>query len=238
MSHKKTFQSIASLYDRESSYATELRRIFSNLKSRGNNESQCVLVTSAMVGEGKSITSSYLAITAANLSQLNVALVDFDLRRPRIHEYFNVGSRPGIADIIAGEIKVRAAARKSSIPNLQIISSGVSSPQVGQLFDQADLSAIIQELKFYFDFVIIDSPPVIPVSDPLLLADQVDGVLMVVRAGSTPREVVKRAINLLQNASINIYGIVMNDYDEVLPYYFKDSYYGYSYSSIKRKKGT
>ena len=84
MSPKKTFQSIVSLYDRESSYATELRRIYSNLKSRSDGESQCILVTSAMVGEGKSITSSYLAITAANLSQHNVVLVDFDLRRRRI----------------------------------------------------------------------------------------------------------------------------------------------------------
>lgn len=237
MTHK-TFQSIASLYDRESSYATELRRIYSNLKARGDGESQCVLVTSAMVGEGKSITSSYLAITAANLSQLNVVLVDFDLRRPRINEYFNVGSRPGMVDIIKGDMKIKNALRKSSIPNLQIISSGIAAPAVGELFDQADLSTIIQELKFYFDFVVIDSPPVIPVSDPLLIADQVDGVLLVVRAGSTQREVVKRAINLLQNASVNVYGIVMNDYDDVLPYYFKDRYYGYSYASSSGKKGT
>lgn len=238
MTPKKTFQSIAALYDRESSYATELRRIYSNLKAGGNGESQCVLVTSAMVGEGKSITSSYLAITAANLSQLNVVLVDFDLRRPRIHEYFNVGSRPGMVDIIKREMKVKAVVRKSTIPNLQIISSGIASPAVGQLFDQANLSAIIQELKFYYDFVVIDSPPVIPVSDPLLIADQADGVLLVVRAGSTQREVVKRAVNLLKNASVNIYGIVMNDYDDVLPYYFKDKYYGYSYTASAAKKGT
>jgi Mrp family chromosome partitioning ATPase len=103
MTPKKTFQSIASLYDRESSYATELRRIFSNLKTKGDGESQCVLVTSAMVGEGKSITSSYLAITAANLSQSNVVLVDFDLRRPRIHEYFNVGNQKRDPKIIHTE---------------------------------------------------------------------------------------------------------------------------------------
>ena len=236
MSPKKTFQSIVSLYDRESSYATELRRIYSNLKSRSDGESQCILVTSAMVGEGKSITSSYLAITAANLSQHNVVLVDFDLRRPKIHEYFNVGSRPGLVDIIGGQMKIKAAARKSSIPNLQIISSGAAVHTVGELLDQADLSSIVQELKFYYDFVIIDSPPVIPVSDPLLIASYVDGVLMVVRAGSTQKEVVGRAVNLLQNASINVYGIVVNDYNDVLPYYYKDRYYGYSYSSHKEKK--
>ena len=86
MNSKSAFHSIISAYDRESSYATELRRIYSNLKSNNETENQCILVTSAMVGEGKSITSSYLAITAANLSQMKVVLVDFDLRRPRIHE--------------------------------------------------------------------------------------------------------------------------------------------------------
>lgn len=231
MSPRKTFQSVASLYDRESSYATELRRIYSNLKNKKDGNSQSVLITSAMIGEGKSLTSSYLAITAANLTQLKVVLVDFDLRRPRIHEYFNVGSRPGVTDIIRGELKVKAAARKTSIPNLQVISSGAASRIVGEIIDQADLSVIIEELKFYFDFVVIDSPPVIPVSDPLLIGDKVDGVIMVVRAGSTQREVVKRAINLLKNASINLYGIVVNDYDDVLPYYYKDRYYGYHYSS-------
>jgi capsular exopolysaccharide synthesis family protein len=189
-----------------------------------------------MIGEGKSLTSSYLAITVANLTQLKVVLVDFDLRRPKIHEYFNVGSRPGLTDIIKGDLKVKAAARKSSIPNLQIISSGVSTRAVSELIDRADLSTILQELKFYFDFVVIDSPPVIPVSDPLLISDHVDGVVMVVRAGSTQKEVVKRAINLLKNASVNIYGAVVNDYEDVLPYYYKDRYYGYHYSSSENIK--
>jgi capsular exopolysaccharide synthesis family protein len=224
------------MYDRESAYATELRRIYSNLKSDNQNSNQCVVVTSAMIGEGKSITSSFLAITAANLSQMKVVLVDFDLRRPRIHEYFNVGSRPGITDIIKGDLKVKAAARDTTIPNLKIISSGISSKGAGELIDQADMPVMVQELKFYFDFVVIDSPPVIPVSDPLLIAGQADGVLMVVKAGYTQREVVKRAINLLRNASIKIYGLVLNDYNEVLPYYYKDRYYGYHYSANKDRK--
>ena len=238
MSAGKTFQSIAMLYDRESSYATELRRIYSNLRSKNEGNLRSILITSAMIGEGKSLTSSYLAITAANLTQLKVVLVDFDLRRPKIHEYFNVGSRPGVSDIIKGELKVKAAARKSSIPNLQIVSAGSPHKNVGELIDQADLPSIIQELEFYFDFVIIDSPPVIPVSDPLLIGSNVDGVIMVVRAGATQREVVQRAVNLLRNSSIDLCGVVVNDYDDVLPYYFKDRYYGYKYSNTESVKSS
>lgn len=236
MSPQKTFQSLISLYDRESSYATELRRIYSNLKSRGNGKNQSVLITSAMIGEGKSITSSYLAITAANLTNQKVVLVDFDLRRPRIHEYFNVGSRPGVVDVITGKSKIKSVARDTTISNLKIISSGISSQGAGELIDQADLATMLEELKFYFDFVVLDSPPIIPVSDPLLIADKVDGVLLVVRAGSTQREVVKRAVNLLNNASINLYGAIINDYEEVLPYYYNTGYYGYQYSSLKPDK--
>ena len=104
---------------------------------------------------------------------------------------------------------------------------------MGELIDQSDIPSIIQELEFYFDFVVIDSPPVIPVSDPLLIGSQVNGVIMVVRAGATQREVVQRAINLLRNASVNLFGVVINDYEDVLPYYYKDRYYGYSYSRDK-----
>ena len=136
-----------------------------------------------------------------------------------------------MTDIIRGELKVKSAARDTAIPNLKIISSGYSPKGPGELIDQADMQVIVQELKFYFDFVIIDSPPIIPVSDPLLIADHADGVLMVVKAGSTQREVVKRAVNLLRNASIKIYGLVLNDYNEVLPYYYKERYYGYHYTS-------
>ena len=236
MNLSKKFQSIISLYDRESSYATELRRIYSNLKSLAIGENKSVLVTSAVIGEGKSITSSYLAITAANLTQQKVVLVDFDLRRPRIHEYFNVGSRPGVIDVITGNAKVKSVARETSISNLKVISSGMSQQGAGELIDQADLTTMIEELKFYFDFIVIDSPPVIPVSDPLLIADKVDGVLMVIKAGTTQREVVKRAVNLLDNASIKMFGAILNDYEEVLPYYYSEKYYGYQYTSMTPKK--
>lgn len=94
---------------------------------------------------------------------------------------------------------------------------------------QNRLREIFEELKFYFDFIIVDVPPVIPVSDPILIASEVDSTLVVVRAGNTPREVAKRAINFLKNSKINVLGIVMNNLDEVLPYYYSSKYYSYKY---------
>ncbi len=107
--------------------------------------------------------------------------------------------------------------------------------RIKRLMNNYFQTGLLQEMIFYFDFIIIDSPPVVPVSDPLLIADQVDGIILVVKAGSTQREVVNRAINLLSNSGLNPLGIVVNDYEEVLPYYYKDHYYGYRYWPEKSK---
>ncbi len=236
MKSQKNQQTLVSFYNKESAVATELRRIYSGLKSAAEKKKlQSVLVTSAAIGEGKSITCSFLAMTAASLSKSKVALIDLDLRRPKIHDYFGIGTCPGIGEVLTGKSSIKSVSRKTPIQNLTVITSGNITASPSDILDQADIPGLLQELIFYFDFIIIDSPPVVPVSDPLLLAEQVDGVLLVVKAGSTQREVVNRAISLLSNSGITPLGIVLNDYEEVLPYYYKDHYYGYKYWPQKSK---
>ena len=236
MKNQKNKPTLISLYDKESSMATELRRVYTGLRSAADKEKfQSVLVTSATIGEGKSITCSFLAMTAASLSKSKVALIDFDLRRPRIHDYFGIGTCPGIGEVLTGKTNIKSVSRKTSIQDLTVITSGNVTGSPSDILDQADIPGLLQELVFYFDFIVIDSPPVIPVSDPLLIAGHVDGVLLVVKAGSTQKEVVNRAISLLSNSGIKPLGIVLNDYEDVLPYYFKDHYYGYKYWPQKPK---
>ncbi len=236
MKSQKNQQTLVSLYDKESSIATEFRRIYSSLRSEADKEKlRSVLVTSASIGEGKSITCSFLAMTAASLSKSKVALIDFDLRRPMIHDYFGIGTCPGMGEVLIGKSNIKDVSRKTSIENLTVITSGNVTGSPSDILDHADIPGLLQEMIFYFDFIIIDSPPVVPVSDPLLIADQVDGILLVVKAGSTQREVVNRAINLLSNSGLNPLGIVLNDYEDVLPYYYKDHYYGYKYWPPKSK---
>jgi capsular exopolysaccharide synthesis family protein len=193
------------------------------------------MVTSAMVGEGKSLTSSLLAITIAELTKLKVALVDFDLRRPKIAMYFGIEDGGGIGDILTGHSTLKIVSRKTSVPNLTVIPSGKLKGSPSDYLDQETVGGIFQELRFYFDYIIVDSPPIIPISDPLLLAEYVDGVILVVRSGSTQREVVQRAANLLSNSNINVLGVVLNDFEEVLPYYYKEKYYGSQYYQSKLK---
>ena len=236
MKSKKWVHSIISFYDKESPVATEFRRIYSKLVSIKNERKiQTILVTSATVGEGKSVTSSFLAITVASLSREKVALIDLDLRRPRIHDYFALNAGPGVAEVLTGKSNIKSVSRPTSVPNLTIITSGKAESSPSDIFDQADIPGFLQELKFYFDMIIVDSPPIIPVSDPMLLADKVDGAILVVKSGSTQREVVSRATNLLVNSGAKLLGVILNDTESVLPYYYRDRYYGYHYSYSKKK---
>jgi capsular exopolysaccharide synthesis family protein len=226
-----------SLYHKESSAGTEFRRLYANLKRRGLEQTQSLLITSATVGEGKSLTSSLLAITIAELTKLKVALVDFDLRRPKIANYFDMENDSGVADVLTDKLSLKAVSRKTTVPNLTIIPAGHVDVLPTDILEHEHVSNFFQELKFYFDQVIVDAPPVIPVSDPMLISEHVGGVIMVIRGGSTQREVVSRATNLLINAKINIVGVILNDYEEVLPYYYKESYYGYHYYHKDLKSG-
>ena len=230
MKKNRRTSTLLSLYDKESSVGTEFRRLYSNLKNRANGEKlQTILVTSAMVGEGKSLTSSLLAITIAELTKLKVALVDIDMRRPKISNYFGLDGESGIGDILAGNSTLKLVSQKTTIPNLTVIPAGKVKGVPSDYLDKDTVGIIFQELRFYFDHIIVDSPPIIPISDPMLIAEHTDGIILVVRGGVTQREVVSRASNLLVNSKFNVLGVVLNDYDDVLPYYYKEKYYGYDY---------
>jgi capsular exopolysaccharide synthesis family protein len=222
--------SLLSLYHKESSMGTEFRRLYSHIKSINHEQKlQNLMITSSTVGEGKSLTSSLLAITIAELTKLKVALVDFDLRRPRIAQYFGLENNIGVADVLTGKSSLKVVSQKTTVPNLTVIPAGRLDILPTDVLQHEQVSNFFQELKFYFDQVIVDTPPVIPVSDTMLIAEHVDGIMLVVRGGSTQREVVSRAANLLLNAKFNVIGVVLNDYEEVLPYYYKEHYYGYHY---------
>jgi capsular exopolysaccharide synthesis family protein len=238
MKDRVASQSVISLYDKESPSATEFRRMLSRIAAIQENDKkiQTLLITSATVGEGKSITSSFLAITAAALNRSKVAIIDLDLRRPKIQDYFGIGTCPGVVEVLIGKSDIKSVSRPTTVPNLTVITAGKPVSPPSDILDQADIPAFLQELKFYFDIIIIDSPPLIPVSDPMMFADKVDGVVMVVRSGSTQKDVVRRASNLLANTNANLLGIILNDCDSVLPYYYKERYYGYHYSYSKKSR--
>ncbi|MFH2056109.1 MAG: CpsD/CapB family tyrosine-protein kinase, partial [bacterium] len=192
------------------------------------------MVTSAMLSEGKSTVSAYLAITSAAYKQRNTVLVDCDLRRPSVHRLFGLDRKPGLTDIITGKVTAEETFQRTPFEHLSIITAGSPLRNPTELFERQAVGEMIEQLKFYFDLVIVDCPPIIPVSDPVMLAPFLEGILMVVKAGATQREVIARACSIIKKAEGELIGVALNNMKSVLPYYYNHRYYGYSYSARER----
>jgi len=226
---KEQKQTIYDIFDQESPIATEMRRLYSNIRNiDGKNPKRSFLVTSAERGEGKSTVASHLALTVARFRGKKSLLVDADLRRPKVHQIFDVPKEPGLFECLNGEIDPLEAVKDTPIENLKIIPAGRRVKSPAHLFEGDIMTEIFEKIKFYYDIVIVDSAPVIPVSDPMLISSVLDGVILVMLAGKTPRNVSLRAKNILLDANANLLGVVVNNMSEVLPYYYDYRYYGYT----------
>jgi capsular exopolysaccharide synthesis family protein len=218
------------MFDETSPAATEFRRLYSRIRYRTRSGTMSpLIVTSAKHSEGKTTTASLLAITVAKFHQARVALVDMDLHRPRVHEMFECtrDARPGVAEVLMGTSAWRESITSARFDNLSLIFAGKRQKAPSSLFDAARLRTFFEDLRGNFDFVVVDTAPLIPVSDTMVAATEAAGVLYVLMAGQTPREVAVRAKALLDDVNARIVGVVVNNAEEVLPYYYDYKYYGY-----------
>lgn len=189
-------------------------------------EIKSVLITSSVEEEGKSLIASNLAITMAkDEPDKDVLLIDCDMRKPKQHELFALEREPGLSSILTGEASLDASISQSELENLWVIPSGdfVESPP--RLLASQKARELIKACSDFFDMVIIDAPPIIPVNDPAVLAPYADGVLLVVAAKKTFRETIQRAIELIETAQANFLGVVLNKVDIKRGRY----YYSYGY---------
>lgn len=217
-------------YREESPEAIEIRRIFTKLRTLKEEKGiKTIMITSAALGEGKSTTAAYLAIACSKYRNSKTLLMDFDLRRPKIHELFGLDKKGGMSEILLRKSSIKKYLRKTKFPNLSVITCGRIKESPSELFNTEYLKNIFEEARFYFDFIIVDAPPVIPVSDPLMLSSEIDGALFVIKAGKTQKPVIQRAVQLLKDSRIEIFGAVVNNLKHVLPYYYDYSFYKYSY---------
>lgn len=221
------------LFDIESAMAIELRRIMIRLgRSVDFDRKLAIMVSSAESGEGKSLFALHFALVLAYHLQNRVLLIDGDLRRPVQHTVFGMDIAPGLADLLGGKASIADAVRKTEVANLDVLPAGTGGKRPSRLFNEDKIKALVGELHKDYDIILLDSPPVVPVSDPLLYLHAVDGLIYMVMAGRTSREVSKRGIAILENAGANILGVVANNLGDVLPYYYSHKYYGY-----EEKKG-
>ncbi len=216
----------------------EFRKSALALLRYGNESPSSILLTSARSEEGKSTASVCLALTMAKeLSDERIALVDMDARRPTVAA--KIGLEVGESHV--GTILQRREWNESVgqtwiRPNLTILPM-VRDEEVGECITTDRVRWFLDELGNRFDRVIIDSPPNLPVPDPLVIGPEVDAVLIVVKAGVTPREMVRRSVEMQKEFRDNLAGVLLNDVTSALPYYYSYKSYGYNYSNRKQARG-
>jgi capsular exopolysaccharide synthesis family protein len=186
-----------------------------------------ILVTSSQPSEGKTTTTVNTAICLAQLGA-RVLVIDADMRRPRIHRTFHIKSRYGLSTYLSNEVDPKVLIQPTSIPNLFVMPSGIIPPSAGDLLASDKMPKLLGILATQFDHIIIDSPPVINVADPVILARHCDGVIIVIRSNRCSRDVARHARTELANAGAKILGVVLNNVDvQDLGYdYYYQRYYG------------
>ena len=211
--------------DRDDWRGSALAEGFGNLRTSvlfsgaAGAATRSLLVTSVQAGEGKTTVSMNLAISLARLGR-RVLLVDADLRRPSLHRAFKIAERPGLSEHLAGMENWRDVARNVGVENLSVIPAGGASNVPSELLSGERMHLFVQEAQEEYDFVVIDSPALmVNVSDARILTSYADGIVMVVRGGRTPREVLRRLLGHMPN----VVGVVLNDLDSSqLPSYYGD----------------
>lgn len=194
-----------------SARAEAYRHIRTNLEFTGpGGLPSSIVVTSPAPGDGKSSLSANLAIVAAR-SGRNVVLVDADLRKPSVAKYFGLQkSAYGLAEVLAGQVSLSDAVVQVEGERLWVLPSGAVPKYPSELVGSATMAEVIQNLEQYFDLVVIDTPPVLPVSDALVMGVNAGGVVLVARMGETKRGALKRAVQTVQKVDANLLGIVAN----------------------------
>ncbi|MBX7143193.1 MAG: polysaccharide biosynthesis tyrosine autokinase [Oligoflexia bacterium] len=206
------------------------------LLSRAGEPPRTLLVTSAQSSEGKTTSSINLAVSLASAGG-RVILVDADLRRPSMYRHFQLDSHlPGLVDVITGQMSWEEVALKDIVPRVTVIPSGQIPPNPAELLGSLEMATLIDQLSASFDYVVIDSPPILPVTDSVILSRYVEGVVLVVKGASTPRRVISDARARLKAVGANLLGVVLNDVDVTGgDYYYYNRYY-HSYYRDEDKK--
>ena len=227
--------------DLDDGLTESFRSMFSRIQMNSLNDyPKTILVTSAIPSEGKSLISANLAYSCANHGKKTI-LIDFDLRRPGIHKFCNIGNENGLLSLINSEQSdldgLKELALKYVVqihPNLFVLPSGGRTRAATELLESNGFDRIHKVLRSIADVIIIDSPPLGLFPDSLAMARKVEEVLFVTRYGKVSRKVVKSLLESLDETGAKILGVVLNDLPQKkTPGYYYSGYYGYGYFRYK-----
>jgi capsular exopolysaccharide synthesis family protein len=227
---------IVSFHDPTSPVAEQYKILRTNIQSlRQTKGYKTFAITSSIHGEGKTVTAINLAITMAqDLNTKSVLLIDADMRKGKMAKYLGISQSPGLSNILKGETEPDATFVSPGIDNLTIIPSGKAPRNPAELLGSKKMESLITSLQPRFDYIFIDTPPVMPLTDACLVGPFTDGVIIVVQAGRTQREVIKHTENRLYQARAKTLGYAMTNVEYHLPQYlyrYVHEYSDYAYNS-------
>jgi capsular exopolysaccharide synthesis family protein len=198
-----------------------------------------ILVTSGAASEGKSTTVANLGIALAKADK-KVLLVDSDLRRPVLHKCFNLDNNKGLSNVLIEECSLDAAVKPTTVENLSLLTSGPIPPNPAEMVGSKKMHELINLMRGQFNIIVFDSPPAVAVTDAVVLASLMDGIILVIKAGMTPSDLCRRSRALLDKAKTPILGTVLNNITPRVGgyyyYYYHDRYYSYYTDEGEKKK--
>lgn len=219
------------------SFGEAFRTLRTNVKlSIATDSTRSVLVTSACPSDGKTLVASNLAVVLA-LTDQRVILIDADLRRPRLHKVFGCPAEPGLSNLLVGD-GLTAEVHTTAIPGLHVLTSGTLPPNPSELLDSKRFRSFIAKLGKRYDWVVIDSPPALPVTDAIVLGEMAAAVVLVVAADQTPLYSARAAIEHLQNARAHVIGAVLNRADLKRRAYYYERYYRHEYDQYYKESAS
>lgn len=208
----------------KSPIAEQFRTIRTNIQfSSIDQELQTIIVTSSGPAEGKSTTTANLAVVFAQQGK-RVLLIDSDLRKPTVHYTFRLENHVGLSNVLTRQSTLQEAVKETAQEKLWVLSSGPIPPNPSELLGSKGMQVLLEQAKEEYDVIILDTPPVLAVTDAQVLSNIADGVVLVVSSGKTETESAKKAKELLDSAKAKILGVVLNNKKaEDSQYYY---YYG------------
>ncbi|SMQ85081.1 capsular exopolysaccharide family [Bacillus sp. OV166] len=210
LTSKDACRKLVTAIDPMSPISEQYRTIRTNIQySSIDQEIRTIMVTSSGPAEGKSTTAANLAVTFAQLGK-KVLLVDADLRKPTIHHTFGVNNLFGFTTVLTKQRGLEKTVLETGEQDLYILTSGPIPPNPAELLSSKSMEQFIEDAKAEFEYIIFDTPPLLAVADPQILANQCDGSILVVYSEKTEIEPAKKAKELLANAKSKLLGVVLN----------------------------
>ncbi|WP_458411737.1 CpsD/CapB family tyrosine-protein kinase [Schinkia sp. CFF1] len=216
-------RNLITFFEKKSPISEQYRTIRTNIQfSSVDQNLKKIVVTSPGPGEGKSTTVANLAVVFAQQDK-KVLLIDADLRKPTVHYTFHVDNIIGITNVLTGQSELNRAIKASEVENLDILPSGPIPPNPAEMLGSTAMKTLLENVADEYDMILIDSPPVLAVTDAHVLSNLADGVILVTKSGQTEYEMAIKSRDLLKNSKAKLLGVVLNHKE------LKQSHYYYYY---------